>query len=84
MKCPKCGRELNPLKGQTCVKPPKITSHYRSTMQAAKEAGISDARVRQMIGSGKVPAIKIGSSWMIHTSDVADIVNRKDGRRKKA
>ena len=55
---------------------------YLSTMKAAKQAGISDARIRQMINSDKVPAIKIGSSWMIHIDDVDGIVNRKDGRRK--
>ena len=55
---------------------------YLSTMQAAKQAGISDARIRQMIAADKVPAIKVGSSWLIHKDDVAAIVNRKDGRRK--
>jgi len=54
-----------------------------STMQAAKQAGISDARIRQMINSEKVQAIKIGSSWMIHVDDVAAMLERKDGRMKE-
>jgi excisionase family DNA binding protein len=43
---------------------------YISTKQAADALGVSDARVRQLIAEGKLPAQKIGRDHLIAPADV--------------
>lgn len=43
-----------------------------SSSEAAAILGVSDARIRQMIKEGKIPAEKVGKSWRISRSDVAE------------
>jgi excisionase family DNA binding protein len=55
---------------------------YLSTKQAAKQLGISERRVRQLIDDGRLSAKKVGVNWFIHPSslEVESIKNRKSGR----
>ena len=54
-----------------------------TTKQAAKALGINDSRVRQLILSGRLSAIKIGRDWIIQKKDLKKVENRKPGRPKK-
>ena len=54
-----------------------------TTKQAAKELGVNDSRVRQLILAGRLPAKKFGEVWMIRKKDLSKVANRKPGRPKK-
>ena len=54
-----------------------------TTKQAAKALRVNDSRVRQLILSGRLPAIKIGRDWIIQKKDLKKVENRKPGRPKK-
>lgn len=55
-----------------------------TTREAAKVLGISDARVRQLIYEGQLPAEKIGNSNLILESDLSKVtIHGKAGRPKK-
>jgi excisionase family DNA binding protein len=49
---------------------------YITTTEAAVRLGISSARVRQLVGSGKLPATKFGPVNMVRVSDLALVKNR--------
>jgi excisionase family DNA binding protein len=55
-----------------------------TTKEAAEALGISPARVRQMILSGRLPAEKIGRDQLIQEKDLALVANRRTGRPTKA
>lgn len=50
--------------------------------EAATKLGISDSRVRQLIGSGRLPAkrSKVGVGWLILEEDLTLVEERKVGR----
>ncbi len=50
-----------------------------TTKQAAKELGVNDSRVRQLILAGRLPATKFGRDWMIKEKDLAKVADRKVG-----
>jgi len=54
-----------------------------TTKQAAKALRVNDSRVRQLILSGRLPAIKFGRDWIIQKKDLKKVENRKPGRPKK-
>jgi len=54
------------------------------TTEAARRLGVSDARVRALIESGRLKAVKIGGAWLIDPKDLAAVKNRKVGRPKKS
>ena len=54
-----------------------------TTKQAAKALRVNDSRVRQLILSGRLPAIKIGRDWIIQKKDLKKVENRNPGRPKK-
>lgn len=54
-----------------------------TTAQAAKELGISPARVRQLVLSGRLKATKIGRDLFIARSALRVVRERKPGRPLK-
>jgi len=54
--------------------------NYLGTAAAAKRAGITDGRIRQLILKGKLKAEKAGRDWLILPTDLDAIKNRKPGR----
>jgi excisionase family DNA binding protein len=54
-----------------------------TTQQAAEKLGISDARVRQLILEGRLPAEKLGRDLFIKESDLKLVSDRKTGRPRK-
>jgi len=55
-----------------------------TTQQAGKILGVGRLRVRQLISSGRLPAIKFGRDWIISKDDLSKVANRKNGRPRKA
>lgn len=52
-----------------------------STTEAAQELGISPARVRQLLLSGRIPeAIKTSAGWIIPADALEQVRARKPGR----
>ena len=54
------------------------------TGEAARRLGVSDARVRALIESGRLKATKVGGAWLIDPKDLGAVKNRKPGRPRKA
>ncbi len=54
-----------------------------SAKQAGKILGVNDSRVRQLILAKRLPAIKIGDSWVIQEKDLRFVADRKPGRPKQ-
>lgn len=52
------------------------------TTEAARRLGISDARVRTLIMTGRLKAVKVGGAWLIDPKDLTAVKNRKVGRPK--
>lgn len=59
-----------------------VTGRQLSTEEAASRygQGVSDARMRQLIASGHVPAQRVGRDWRIHEGDLALVEPREPGR----
>jgi len=58
---------------------------YITTTEAAERLGISSARIRQLVASGKLPAQKFGPVNMVLVTDLDLIRNRPSaGRPPKA
>lgn len=55
-----------------------------SVMEAAKKLGVSRWRVNQFINDGRLPAQKIGRSYVIKESDIKFVQERKVGRPLRA
>jgi excisionase family DNA binding protein len=47
---------------------------------AARELGVSPARVRDFIKDRRLPAHKIGDQWIIKRQDLALVAHRRTGR----
>ncbi len=54
-----------------------------SAKDVAEKLGVSDRRVRFLITSGKLPASRVGNSYVIQESDLKVVAYRKNGRPKK-
>ncbi len=54
-----------------------------SVMEAAEKLGVSRWRVNQFINEGRLPAKKIGRSYVIKESDLEKLQERKVGRPLK-
>jgi excisionase family DNA binding protein len=58
---------------------------YITTTEAAERLGISSARVRQLVLSGKLPATRFGPVNMVREADLSLVRNRPAaGRPPKA
>ena len=55
-----------------------------SVAEAAAQLGITRARVNQFINENRLPAQRIGRSFVIKEEDLSLIENRKTGRPPKA
>lgn len=49
---------------------------YVTTTEAAERLGVSSARVRQLVASGKLPATKFGPVNMVKEADLALVEHR--------
>jgi len=47
-------------------------TQYLSVTQAAAALGISRQRVLVLVAEGRLPAVKVGSYWMIQAIDLAE------------
>lgn len=54
-----------------------------TTKLAAKALKVNDSRVRQLILSGRLPALKHGRDWIIKEKDLKKVENRIPGRPRK-
>ena len=54
-----------------------------TTAEAAKRLGISAIRVRQLIASGRLPAVKLGRDWLIQVADLDLVQHRPTGRPRQ-
>jgi excisionase family DNA binding protein len=50
-----------------------------STTTAAARLGISARRVVALIDTGRLPAIRVGRSWVIRAADLAKVADRPNG-----
>jgi len=55
-----------------------------SVIEAAEKLGVSRIRVNQFIDEGRLPAQKIGRSYVIKESDLQLVEDRPTGRPPKA
>ena len=55
-----------------------------TTVEAAKQLGVTPSRVRALIESKRLKAFKYGREWLIDPKDLAAVKNRKVGRPRKA
>lgn len=55
-----------------------------SVIEAAEKLGVSRIRVNQLIDNGRLPAQKIGRSYVILESDLQLVKDRPTGRPPKA
>ena len=55
-----------------------------SAAEAARRLNVTPARVRAMIGSGRLKATKVGNMWVIDPKDLDAVKDRKVGRPRKA
>jgi excisionase family DNA binding protein len=58
-------------------------SKLLTTLQAAEILGVSDARVRQLVLDGRLPAQKFGRDLAIQEKDLKLVQDRKPGRPRK-
>ena len=55
-----------------------------TTATAALRLNVSPQRVRVLIATGRLPAIKIGRDHLIDEADLALVANRPPGRPRRA
>jgi len=55
-----------------------------STTEAAKRLGVTPSRVRAMIASKRLKAIRVGIMWLIDPKDLEAVKERKVGRPRKS
>ena len=55
-----------------------------STTEAARRLNVSPSRIRAMISSGRLKAMKVGKVWLIDPKDLDAVKDRKVGRPRKA
>jgi excisionase family DNA binding protein len=58
-------------------------SNLLSVIEAAEKLGVSRIRVNQFIDEGRLPAQKVGRSYVILESDLQLVENRQTGRPPK-
>lgn len=51
-----------------------------TTTEAAAALGVTPRRVVALIGAGRLPATKLGRDWLIRSTDLAKVRERKAGR----
>ena len=51
--------------------------------QAAEKLGVNDSRIRQLIGTGKLPAEKYGNLWLVDEKDLELVRDRKPTGRPR-
>lgn len=54
-----------------------------SVAEVAKKLGVTRARINQFIADKRLPAQRIGRSYVIREEDLTLVENRKTGRPKK-
>ncbi len=59
------------------------TNNLLSVTEAAKRLGVIRQRVFQLIQTGKLPAVMVGSQYVIKESDLELVADRKTGRPSK-
>jgi len=59
------------------------TDNLLSLTEVAERLGVIRQRVFQLIQSGKLPAVMVGSQYVIKEQDLALVADRKTGRPKK-
>ena len=55
-----------------------------SVKESAEKLGVNRQRVQTLITEGRLPAQKIGNSYVIKESDLALVADRKVGRPPKS
>jgi excisionase family DNA binding protein len=53
---------------------------YVTVKEAAKMLGISDSRVRELLGTGQLPGTKRGGAWWIRRRDVEAFAKLPEGK----
>jgi excisionase family DNA binding protein len=56
---------------------------FISTPKAGVELGVSASRVQILIRTGRLPALKVGKTWIIRRSDLDLVRDRPTGRPRK-
>ena len=54
------------------------------TAEAARRLNVTQSRVRVLIDSGRLKAMKVGREWLIDPKDLDAVKERKVGRPRKA
>jgi len=57
-----------------------MTKDFLTTAEAARELGVTPARVRQLILAGRLPAEKHGRDWLIDPASLDQVGERRPGR----
>ena len=55
-----------------------------STAEAARKLGVTANRVRALIRSKRLKAVRVGRDWLIDAKDLNAVKKRKPGRPRKA
>jgi excisionase family DNA binding protein len=59
------------------------TNNLLSVTETAKRLGVIRQRVFQLIQSGKLPAVMVGSQYVVKETDLELVKDRKTGRPPK-
>jgi excisionase family DNA binding protein len=62
------------------MKKSDLSKDLLTTQEAANELNVSDARVRQLIYTNRLPAHKFGTVHIIKREDLELVRNRRNGR----
>jgi excisionase family DNA binding protein len=54
------------------------------TAEAARRLNVTQSRVRVLIDSGRLKAMKVGREWLIDPKDLDAVKERKVGRPRKS
>lgn len=63
---------------------PSESARLISVAEAAQRLGVTRGRIAQLIGTGRLPATKVGRVFVIVESDLEPLENRKPGRPKNS
>jgi excisionase family DNA binding protein len=55
-----------------------------NTAEAARKLGVTANRVRALIRSKRLKAVRVGRDWLIDAKDLNAVKKRKPGRPRKA
>jgi len=50
-----------------------------STSEAAERLGVSSSRVRRLVADGRLPAVRVGKTWVIREGDLRFVADRRPG-----